>query len=348
MLKKLIGACVGLAMMGMAGMARAAVAAISILSMVVLTAGTAQAVPFLLYGAANIGPDGESTLYQIDTTSGGAVAVGSGIGFERVSAMAFDPSTQTLFGTGERTDGSNTNVLITIDPFTGVGTEVGPTGVEAFSGIFQGSNIFTDISFSSLDGLLYGFSLPGEGLATINIITGAGTQIAFATFNGELGFVGNDGSALAFAPDGTLYHAAGEEPLGNTCSGDPPLGGGGALGCPDPLHIVDPATSLVLSFQALSNLQDTERIPGMDFDPVTGVLFLVVKNGFGDGTTEFLATIDFTNFAVNVIGPTARGMDALAFVNIPEPSTLALFATGLALLAFLGWRRRRVVQVKAA
>ncbi len=31
----------------------------------------------------------------------------------------------------------------------------------------------------------------------------------------------------------------------------------------------------------------------------------------------------------------------------PEPSTLALFATGLALLAFLGWRRRRAVQVGA-
>ncbi len=32
----------------------------------------------------------------------------------------------------------------------------------------------------------------------------------------------------------------------------------------------------------------------------------------------------------------------------PEPSTLALFATGLALLGFLGWRRRGSVQVKAA
>jgi hypothetical protein len=40
---------------------------------------------------------------------------------------------------------------------------------------------------------------------------------------------------------------------------------------------------------------------------------------------------------------------ALAALNsIPEPSTLALFATGLALLAFLGWRRRRAAWVTAA
>ncbi len=39
---------------------------------------------------------------------------------------------------------------------------------------------------------------------------------------------------------------------------------------------------------------------------------------------------------------------AWSLQEAPEPSTLALFATGLALLAFLGWRRRGSVQVKAA
>ena len=35
-------------------------------------------------------------------------------------------------------------------------------------------------------------------------------------------------------------------------------------------------------------------------------------------------------------------------LTAPEPSTLALFATGLGLLAFLGWRRRGAAWVKAA
>ena len=34
--------------------------------------------------------------------------------------------------------------------------------------------------------------------------------------------------------------------------------------------------------------------------------------------------------------------------TIPEPSTFALFATGLALLAFLGWRRRPRQRTHAA
>jgi hypothetical protein len=35
-------------------------------------------------------------------------------------------------------------------------------------------------------------------------------------------------------------------------------------------------------------------------------------------------------------------------IRVPEPSTLALFATGLAGLGFMGWRRRKRVQLKAA
>ena len=49
-------------------------------------------------------------------------------GFDRVGAMDFDPLTGRLYATGVR-PADRTPVLITIDAATGVGTEVGPTGI---------------------------------------------------------------------------------------------------------------------------------------------------------------------------------------------------------------------------
>ena len=52
---------------------------------------------------------------------------------------------------------------------------------------------------------------------------------------------------------------------------------------------------------------------------------------------------DGTNFAASTSNPGTWTVTAA-----PEPSTLALFATGLALLAFLGWRRRGSKWLRAA
>jgi hypothetical protein len=49
-----------------------------------------------------------------------------------------------------------------------------------------------------------------------------------------------------------------------------------------------------------------------------------------------------------VFGHTGNPFPTLTVSEAPEPSTLALFATGLALLGFLGWRRRGTMWVKAA
>ena len=66
------------------------------------------------------------------------------------------------------------------------------------------------------------------------------------------------------------------------------------------------------------------------------VTVLFVDDAFG---------IDVLNIGTSSVGTLVGEMVA---APAPEPSTLALFATGLALLAFLGWRRRGAVQVKAA
>ena len=84
-------------------------------------------VAVVLYGASYAGPDGLATLHVIDAGTGAATAIGL-IGFERVSGMDFGPD-GVLYATAERADGSDTPVLITIDPVTGAGTEVGPIGI---------------------------------------------------------------------------------------------------------------------------------------------------------------------------------------------------------------------------
>jgi hypothetical protein len=301
----------------------------------------------ILFGATHDGRDGDSTLVKINPTTGTATSVGSGLGFERVGALAFDPGSGLLYGTGERMGGSDTHVLITVDTTTGVGTEVGPTGVEGFSGIFGGADTFTDISFNPTDGKLFGFGLPGESIAIIDSGTGAASQIAFATFNGELGFQANDGSGLAFDSAGILFHAAGEELGGQTCSGSPPNGGGGAPGCPDLLHTVDPETSLATILEELLmpvGPADRGRFNAMDFDPETGLLYASIVYGPGDEPANYLGTIDLSTGVVSLLGETSRGLDAIAFVEmsaVPVPAAVWLFGT--ALVGFIGLSRRRKV-----
>ncbi len=72
-----------------------------------------------------------------------------------------------------------------------------------------------------------------------------------------------------------------------------------------------------------------------------------VGNDFLPGPNLTLADFDAgTLFIGTPVGSTAHSINSLTAA--PEPSTLALFATGLALLAFLGWRRRGSKWLKAA
>jgi hypothetical protein len=66
---------------------------------------------------------------------------------------------------------------------------------------------------------------------------------------------------------------------------------------------------------------------------------------------EFVAFFAGPAFSIgpgSTHGQVGLGAWQSSIVDAPEPSTLALFATGLALLAFLGWRRRPRQRTQAA
>src|SRR5206468_10985667 len=86
-----------------------------------LVLGSSRAEGVTLYATTTNGPDGVSSLYTIDSQTGVATFVGS-TGFQRISAIELSAG-GVLYGTAERTDGSDTPVLIKINRTTG--TEVG-------------------------------------------------------------------------------------------------------------------------------------------------------------------------------------------------------------------------------
>jgi hypothetical protein len=114
-------------------------------------------------------PDAEpipDDLIVIDRTTGAATMIGS-LGFFSVRALAYDSSSDTLYGADTLTD-----QLITVDRDTGAAAAVGPLGFEFVRGLAYDSSTDT----------LFGVDTITDKLIVIDRITGAGTA------RGPLGF----------------------------------------------------------------------------------------------------------------------------------------------------------------
>jgi hypothetical protein len=250
----------------------------------------------VLYGSRYAGEDGPATLYRIDPATGDATVIGP-IGFERCGGMDFN-AVGTLFATAEQTDGSDTSVLITINPMTGAGTEVGEIGAAL-------AETFFDISFRNSDGILFSSTFYENfvgciALNTINTATGMGTLIGDTLTCAP-------GNAIAFSPTDILFHCnVDNDGMLYTLNQST-----GQATNVTPLHFPGSFTGPVVN--------------AMEFHPETGVLFATVKdmlNDFGQndeafekgpGDPKYLVTIDTKTGVVTTIGQTETDMDAIAF-----------------------------------
>jgi len=266
-----------------------------------------------IYGTAYL-QGGPATLYTIDPNTGVATPIGL-TGFDRVSAIDFNPLTGILYGAGVLTgDMTGAVQLFTINTTTGAGTTVGATGI---MGAFGTTSAFTDMSFHS-DGTLFG--IISNQVYTINITTGLATPLPMLTG------LNDAGNAIAFDPSNTLYHIS-----GNVISTiNQATGVGTTTG-----QTVDYPIDLIPA-----------RVNGMDYDITSGILYASVVHGNGNGTgpplANFIAQIDVSNGDISTPRATIAGLDALAVLPVLQngvPDNLSTLWLALPLLGLFAVKR---------
>jgi|GEM_PF-5778424 len=235
----------------------------------------------------------------------------------------------TLFGVSNiGNTGNSTSTLLSIDPETGTGVQVGiiATGLTEVKGLafdastrtLFGINRSTLISIDLVTGAQTTIGPTGEGsivdtafdpssstlfaavnvsgadeLITIDTATGSATSIGLTPFN--LG-------AISFGPSGELF--------GIETSGA------------DELVTIDPVTLAGSRVGELGLSINNFSPTGLAFDPST--------NTFFSHTNDSLFAINPDTGIASVVGSTGfRGIEALVFVPaVPEPSTVMLLCFG--------------------
>ncbi|HXW00952.1 MAG TPA: hypothetical protein VEC93_21245 [Anaerolineae bacterium] len=273
-------------------------------------------------------------LYRL-TTSGGVVTTTNNLldhsarGFAR-SNLGPPPSvacgTATLYGVATEVD-SNLSTLYSIDPASGAGILIGPTGFEDVRGLdavsttilyatgqtSTGTDVLltinpcsglgtqvgplgfseSDISFRNADSVLFGFSDNANELTTIDSSTGAATLV------GATGITGT-GNGLAFSPGDVLFHADDIN-----------------------LNTLNQATGVTLTTVALTfspPITSSPEINALEFQPTTGILFGSLDNDTPSDNESYLTTIVTGTGVINIVGQSVNGLNALAFN--PKPITV--------------------------
>ena len=255
----------------------------------------AQAQAGILYGISNgFNTPANNQIYQIDPASGAissaSVVTLAGFTVTNSLALAAHPTTGVLYGVIQTTGGSANRRLVTIDPITGVATDIGALGGRRFA----------TLAFKPDGTLLGATGTNGSNPETLFSIstTNASTTLLLALGNGA------DGETIAMHPNGLLYHSSGS--------------GASAL-----FESVDLGTNTITSLGSASS-----EMFAMGYFPDTGQMLGsdIGQNFFSINIANGART---AIGAINSITDN-RGLAYVASVasSAPEPGTLALLALG--------------------
>jgi hypothetical protein len=265
----------------------------------------------LFGGVGRVGAN-RGALITINQATGAGALIGPGVGpVAGLTGLAFDTA-GALFGS------------TLSDPFFEPGAGGAPTLVrlDVHTGVVLASAPITlggsalainDLAAQPGTGLLFGTSLSTttfvNSIYTIDKGTGVATLV---------GSTGVTGETLAFGPDGTLYQTSSV------------FGAQGFL--QGFLNTLNPATGAVLTTSAAFTLA---HVGGLAVRPTDGAIFATGGQG---GDLYRLSASGQQTF----VGLSGRGgVGDIAFVVVPEPSTLALLGTAVLPLAGVVARKRR-------